>query len=239
MSSDLRAKSRTHGYKTLDKADTFWSKCGESHTKGGDRTRLDPVLKLYPGCPVMFTSNMDVEGGIGNGSQGEVQQVVLKFNHSPITVQFHSHQVKAVYASDIEFVNVNLSSTEHLGTRKINTKEFTFKCNYPLPQEMQFGTREARHLLEMKGRQLPFVSNTATTGHKLQGATKDTLYIPYWHYGTPNWPYVVISRVRTRYGLFLGEKLNPDKDYSMDSRIVRMLNYFQQFTPDPFDLEVV
>jgi hypothetical protein len=33
----------------------------------------------------------------------------------------------------------------------------------------------------------------------------------YWHYGTHNWLYVVISKVQTANGLFIGELLDPKK----------------------------
>jgi hypothetical protein len=42
-------------------------------------------------------------------------------------------------------------------------------------------------------------SNIATTGHKLQGMSKDFMVVTEW--GTfPNWVYVVLSRVRTNLG---------------------------------------
>ena len=50
--------------------------------------------------------------------------------------------------------------------------------------------------------------NIATTGHKLQGMSKDTLIINSWGYGFEKWVYVVLSRVRTRAGLILNAKLD-------------------------------
>lgn len=59
----------------------------------------------------------------------------------------------------------------------------------------------------MKGMQLPLVSNTATTGHKLQESTVDNIFVYDWNY-TINWPYVVLSRVTTMHGLFgLGKRI--------------------------------
>ena len=58
----------------------------------------------------------------------------------------------------------------------------------------------------MKGCQLPIISNTATTGHKLQGASLNELFVHTWFYGT-NWVYVILSRVRTMNGLYFREKL--------------------------------
>ena len=50
--------------------------------------------------------------------------------------------------------------------------------------------------------QLPVNMNDATTGHKLQGMSKDKLIVVSWSF-ISNWIYVVISRVRTLKGLFL------------------------------------
>ena len=66
------------GNKLLKEPETFWSNCGEDDCKPGDRTRIDPVLKLYPGCPVMLVANNDVKGGEANGSQATVTGIQLK-----------------------------------------------------------------------------------------------------------------------------------------------------------------
>ena len=50
--------------------------------------------------------------------------------------------------------------------------------------------------------QLPINMNDATTGHKLQGMSKDKLIVVSWSF-IPNWIYVVLSQVRTLKGLFL------------------------------------
>ena len=46
------------------------------------------------------------------------------------------------------------------------------------------------------------VKNIATTGHQLQGMSKDQLIVSSWNYSSKNWIYyVVLSRVRTLSGL--------------------------------------
>ena len=57
--------------------------------------------------------------------------------------------------------------------------------------------------------QLPINMNDGTTGHKLQGMSKDSLIIVSWSW-KPNWIYVVLSRVRTLKGLFLLKPLPTD-----------------------------
>jgi len=49
----------------------------------------------------------------------------------------------------------------------------------------------------------------ATTGHKLQGMTKQYLIVSQLNNSTPNWIYVVLSRVTSLDGLFL---LQPIKE---------------------------
>ena len=46
-------------------------------------------------------------------------------------------------------------------------------------------------------------SNIATTGHKLQGMTKNKLVVSSWMYLVRNWVYVVLSCVQTLDGLYL------------------------------------
>ena len=61
----------------------------------------------------------------------------------------------------------------------------------------------------MKAMQLPMVVNNATTGHKLQGSGVDCLFVHNWSYVT-NWVYVVLSRVKTRAGLFCRKPISTD-----------------------------
>jgi hypothetical protein len=57
--------------------------------------------------------------------------------------------------------------------------------------------------------QLQVLVNNATTGHKLQRSGIDSLFVHNWSYVT-NWPYVMLSRVKTRAGLFCRKKLSRD-----------------------------
>ena len=64
-------------------------------------------------------------------------------------------------------------------------------------------------MVKMKATQLPVISNQATTGHKLQGASINQLFVNNWNY-TTNWPYIVLSRLRLSKGLYLCNKLSMD-----------------------------
>ena len=69
--------------------------------------------------------------------------------------------------------------------------------------------------------QLPVNCNIATTGHKLQGMSKDALIVNSWDYGFEHWVYVVLSRVRTRSGLFLNKKLDLKKKFRVPEKLLK------------------
>ena len=59
--------------------------------------------------------------------------------------------------------------------------------------------------------------------------------VPDWNYSV-NWPYVVISRVRSLRGLFIGKKLDPTKDYSVPVELQRLMRFFHSYKkPASFD----
>lgn len=62
--------------------------------------------------------------------------------------------------------------------------------------------------------QFPINLADAVTGHKLQGRTLEQIIITGWGLSMwRNWEYTVLSRVKTRKGLFLLEELDLDKSY--------------------------
>jgi hypothetical protein len=73
----------------------------------------------------------------------------------------------------------------------------------------------------MRGTQLPIICNNATTGHKLQGTSIESLFV---HASTTvrNWMYVVLSRVKTLKGLYLRRPLDK-KDLAKFNHIPQKL----------------
>ena len=71
--------------------------------------------------------------------------------------------------------------------------EFHITAGILKPKLLQM--KEDNHkMVKMKATQLPVISNQATTGHKLQVASINQLFVNNWNY-TTNWPYVVLSRL--------------------------------------------
>ena len=81
----------------------------------------------------------------------------------------------------------------------VPAKHITCKINMPI--KLIDGAKTQKTVDAIVNQFLVLI-NYATTGHKLQGQTKTSLYISEWHYGA-NWPYVVLSRVKMLKGLFL------------------------------------
>ena len=72
--------------------------------------------------------------------------------------------------------------------------------------------------------QFPINLADAVTGHKLQGRTLDKIIITGWGLSfMKNWEYTVLSRVKTREGLFLLDELNIDKSYSASEQFTRFI----------------
>ena len=83
----------------------------------------------------------------------------------------------------------------------------------------------------MTAMQLPILINNATTGHKLQGTSIESLFISQWNY-SKNWPYVMLSRVKTIDGLYLRTPLSTDLDhYKIPEKLFQLVEDLKQFLP--------
>ena len=94
-------------------------------------------------------------------------------------------------------------------------QEFDANIKYPLNGDTILTLGNA------KITQIPVNSNIATTGHKLQGMSKDILVVNSWNYRCPNWVYVVLSRVRTLAGLYLIAPLDLQRSFNVPDCLIR------------------
>jgi hypothetical protein len=84
-----------------------------------------------------------------------------------------------------------------------------------------------------KMKQIPANSNDATTGHKLQGMSKDVIVVTSWPTGGlaamfKNWEYFVLSRVRTLSGLYLIEPFDMEKLFQPSSEFKKYIENARQ-----------
>ena len=134
---------------------------------------------------------------------------MLKPNITPIEILIRKLPVKAVYASQVVSIVLKHNNSKILpSTFKLEPIEFRITARILKPQLLRM-KHDDRETVKMKATQLPIISNQATTGHKLQGASINQLFVNNWNY-TTNWPYVVLSRLRSSQGLYLRNKLSTD-----------------------------
>jgi hypothetical protein len=67
--------------------------------------------------------------------------------------------------------------------------------------------------------QIPANTYDASTGHKLQGMSKDAIIVTSWPTGFKNWEYVVLSRVRTLSGLYLVNAIDLEKSFKPSQQL--------------------
>ena len=69
------------------------------------------------------------------------------------------------------------------------------------------------------------ISNNATTGWKLQGASVKNLFIKEWNKTDKNWVYVMLSQIKERKGLFLESKIDENPaSYYLDESLLSMID---------------
>ena len=209
---------------------TFYTRVGEDNCDTHMEGRFTPMLRCYPKCPLMLTTNADVGNYLANGTQGYCAGVVLQPKQSFHMRQIDNMLVKCVYASQVKFMLWEVDG------KTVHIEPKVYKClraQFPLPSS--FDDTSSQHVtIHLQATQIPLISNNATTAHKLQGSTIPTLYVPAWNRST-NWPYVMMSRVQTLHGLFLGKPLHPSDDYSVPLSLTQMLNTFAiKASPTPF-----
>ncbi len=184
----------------------------------------------------MLVSNDDVPNGHANGTRVLLEAVVLKEGVSTDTISIDGKGCQAV---DADCVDHLLCSLEGNPSKlfHIQPKKMTCSIKAPIPRHMG-GNARATINFTVELVQFPLIANNATTGHKLQGQTKKNLVISVWS-KRRNWNYVALSRVQTRTGLFLVQKLPYDTDFSISPELRQMMHTLRTLAPaDDINLDI-
>ena len=194
LADKLEAKTSHGTYEPFHYRKIFWENCGEDDIKFPKERngRMDPLLKLYKGCQLMLVFNNNVRRGEANRTTVTLISVCLKPNIVPIAILIHKLPVKAIYASQVVSIALKHNIPKILPNMfKLEPIEFRITTRILKPKLLQM-KEDDREIVKMKATQLPVISNQATTGHKLQGASINQLFVNNWNY-TTNWPYIVLS----------------------------------------------
>ncbi len=73
-------------------------------------------------------------------------------------------------------------------------------------------------------------TNDATTGHKLQGMSKDVIIVASWPTASMfrNWEYVVLSHVQTLSGLYLVKPIDIDKSFKPSDKLKKYIQHAKE-----------
>ena len=209
---------------------TIHDKCTEAttHRSSSPSKRSDPMLKLFQGCEVMATENEDVAHGIANGTTATFSHLVLKENSKTFPVKVNGFCVNAVHAEDVDSVRLKWSEGNTFkGEFSISPRLFACKMNFKTRQE----NRNATATLRLDVKQLPLTLNHATTGHKLQGKTLESLLVAeFAPRRVTDWLCNVLSRVQSIDNLCLLEEIPQDAVDNVDERLTKMLQQLNKKT---------
>jgi len=201
---------------------------------------MDPVLRLYPGCDMMMCDNQDVGSGKANGTTCTAEGLQLINGEEPIWVPMTIRKtvvwVRAVYATQVDHIKLKHSNDKiNPPLFNLEPKIHTIHAEMPHPKFMG-ATLPGTNKIKLKATQIPLVSNTATTGHKLQGASLESLFVHDWCYYNKNWPYVILSRVKTMKGLKFRRPLRCDltnlKAFEQPTDYKEFINRMKVHLPD-------
>ena len=198
----------------------FFERCSEADCKtAGGQQRCDPLLCLFTGCYLMNVSNQDVANGIANGTTSTLQKVWIKHGRRPSPLYLHGYWVHCISIEDVLCLEL---SWHDLKRFKGSYKQFPESKSFSVKFPMNCFGETIRMNSKLDIDHFPVVLNHATTGHKLQGKTLDSLFIAEWS-NVRNWAYVVLSRVRTLDGLFLLKPIPDTIDFSPASEYQDMM----------------
>lgn len=209
-----------HSHKTL------WENCSDGHV-ANEGKRCDPFLCLFSGCEVMVNENIDVVNGIANGTCCQFQKAVLKTGCNVKQIKFHGFWVNSVDIDEVEYILLRFDKSykdTFQGQFRLKPQQAKFIVEYPSNSELGNKKRDRVH---MEISHFPLLLNFATTGHKLQGKTMKTLIIAEWR-NKQNWPYVVLSRVQSRDGLFLMTELPDHFSFTPPTHYLQMIDNLRE-----------
>lgn len=174
------------------------------------RVASDRFLTLSSSFYFLF----EKKKGRRNGTQcvGTCIGIKLKDGAATPWKNWDGRKVRTVSVDDVDHI-----ICEHIGddpaSFKLKPETDTVAISFHM-----MGQKQTIGRIRIK--QFGVNSNVATTGHKLQGTSKDKLIVASWNFSVPNWIYVVLSRVRTLKGLFLTEKLDESKPFPVVREVV-------------------
>ena len=140
--------------------------------------KVDPALQFYSGIPLMIDNNEHIKEGRGNGTRCIGISVHLKKDCNVGCSNFYGRLVHTVSVLDLEHM-VCETIVENKKGRPKRFKLYPEKYTVTLKMKIN----KIQHKVGVKIVQFGVNSNKATTGHKLQGDSLNTMVVQSWEYG--------------------------------------------------------
>ena len=210
----LRYARRKTGMISRNLRNMIYDTCGDADVENSEGKRAAPVLKFYHNVPLMMNSNDRIEENLANGTPCVGLYIKLKRGVQLEKENWEGFMVNTVHAHEVKYMICRKE-------KETDPDEY-FKCE-PKSSAIKILSKYLGNL-PIRGinmTQFGVIDNIATTGHKLQGVSLDNLVVNSWNYTSPNWVYVVLSRVRKLAGLVLNIPLNGTKDYKPPPELTR------------------
>ena len=146
--------------------------------------------------------------------------------------QMHHNSDNNAIKSKIDELDKKLANEINRRIFKLEPEQFT-----PEVTVKHYHASSKKIVFRCKMMQIPANSNDATTGHKLQGMSKDAIIVSSWPTGSlaamfKNWEYVVLSRVRTLSGLYLVKPIDMDKSFQPSPQLASYMDKIRKFEKD-------
>jgi len=162
---------------------------------------------------------------------GRMLQLETQIKNWMNQLEHDKHQDQA----DLGKIRVNIDKSKTMLSTIMNERKFKLEPEICLPKISikQFSNSPRPIEFQCKMKQVQANRNDATTGHKLQGISKDVIIITSWPTGGlaamfKNWEYVVLSRVRTLSGLFLINPIDMDKSFKPSEELKKFMERARQ-----------
>ena len=140
--------------------------------EGGDKgsRKIDPMLKLHTGRPVMINQNIDVEKSIANGAMCSFNGLRLKNGYEDCElINMDGCCVRCVDAEKVECMEVVLEEGDTRKLMELKPAKVGVVAEFPCPGE--FDTELTHRVSRMRKRiqmcQFPINVANARTVHKL------------------------------------------------------------------------
>jgi hypothetical protein len=191
-------------------------------------------MKLYYGRPIMINQNLDVDRCEANGAYCRFEGLQLKPGvtiNDLETVQIDGYFVRCASVTQIQHLvlkNEDAPKDANGNCRLVLLlpRQETCSVKYPIPLFGPPKKHTPRLSQGMSLLQFPIIVSNAVTVHKLQGRTIKNLLVSCCNYAD-NWMYVVLSRVKTRGGLFLRKPIDGNKLRGMSTMLLEFLDHFR------------